>query len=418
MKVALLIPGFCLSGRGGAEKGAALLANLLVRNGIGADIICYARDFHGPSYPLEEAVGIKPIGINSDRAIEALRGERYDALVGYAMRGILLRIARIKEILDVPLLLQECNSPQFITASLYWHSENGCRTLKDAFWLRQAFLAHAAAVRFNHPAFAESVVGDIRPFTYAFCNASGRAMRDLKTDPGPQSNGRKLVCVGAFRHPVKNGPAAVRAFCEFSTANPGWSLHLYGKNGFVAEIAQLRANFPSANIIEHGVVTNIDEIYRDAHAAIIPSYTEGLPNVLIESFSYGVPCIGYADCSGVRETIVHGVNGLLADRADPTGLAKALRDLSDANLRNELGQNARRYALEHFSQEKWNETWLRMVQNAVDTLNNQNAPQFPAAYDMGHPRQFAWSALLRSHVATHSERLQATLGSPQEPNTE
>lgn len=397
MKAAILIPSFCLAGRGGAEKGAAQLANLLAANGVGADIICYARDYCGPSYPVADTVRIKPIDIHSDEAIKSLRAESYDALVGYIMRGMFLRIAAIRAILEVPFLVQEAESPHSTVVSLFSHRINGCESLDDAFWLRQALFAQASAIRFEHPSYAKTVMSDMRAFAYAFFNAPDQAVEDIQIRNDRPS--RRFVCVSALRHVVKNGLAAVRAFGEFSARNPDWDLHLYGRNAFVSELERLRSDFPHASIVDHGTHRSVEDIYSDAYATIIPSFSEGLPNVLIESLSYGVPCIGFSDCPGVRDTIVHGFNGLLVDRKDPTGLAAALEEISDFDLRDHLSRNAREYAREHFSYRIWSETWLRMVNNAVEGKNNLGSMQLPAAFDVGHPAGFLWGALLDCHLA-------------------
>jgi glycosyltransferase involved in cell wall biosynthesis len=64
---------------------------------------------------------------------------------------------------------------------------------------------------------------------------------------------------------------------------------------------------------------------------------DGLPNVLVEAQSQGLPCIA-TNVSGIPELIDDGSTGILVPPADPAALAAALaRLIGDSALRRELG---------------------------------------------------------------------------------
>jgi len=64
---------------------------------------------------------------------------------------------------------------------------------------------------------------------------------------------------------------------------------------------------------------------------------DGLPNVLVEAQSQGLPCIA-TTVSGIPELIEDGRTGLLVPPGDPGSLAAALaRLIGDRELRRELG---------------------------------------------------------------------------------
>jgi len=68
---------------------------------------------------------------------------------------------------------------------------------------------------------------------------------------------------------------------------------------------------------------------------------DGLPNVLLESMSIGLPVVT-TPISGIPEAVRHGENGLLVPERDVAALAAALELLlSDPELRHRLGANAR-----------------------------------------------------------------------------
>ena len=93
---------------------------------------------------------------------------------------------------------------------------------------------------------------------------------------------------------------------------------------------------------------------RGALALCVPSVraadgdAEGLPTVVIEAMAAGTPVIGSRH-AGIGEAIEDGRTGFLVPEHDPGALAAALRRLSDEpGLRQRLGENARRAAVENF----------------------------------------------------------------------
>jgi glycosyltransferase involved in cell wall biosynthesis len=68
-----------------------------------------------------------------------------------------------------------------------------------------------------------------------------------------------------------------------------------------------------------------------------------------EAMAYGKPVVAF-DVGGVRDWLVHGVNGLLVPRGDTAGLATAITELlTSSELRAQLGAAARDYVTERFS---------------------------------------------------------------------
>lgn len=87
------------------------------------------------------------------------------------------------------------------------------------------------------------------------------------------------------------------------------------------------------------------------------SVTEALSNALIEASYYGIPIVSSL-IGGIPEVVVHEETGLLSDTCYPQGYANHLAILiDDPELRNEMGNNARKRAMEHFSYEKELERW-------------------------------------------------------------
>ena len=92
-----------------------------------------------------------------------------------------------------------------------------------------------------------------------------------------------------------------------------------------------------------GAVDNarVVELYREADVFCLPSFSEGLPTVLMEAMASGVPVVA-CRIMGTPELVEDGVSGLLVAPARSDLLADALARLAeDSDLRGQLGEAGR-----------------------------------------------------------------------------
>jgi len=394
LRVGLFIPSF-LRGQGGAEKVAGQLANVLSQVGLKVDLFCRESNGSMPTYSVGKEIQIRNFDEQDDEAVKQFRGEHYDVLIFFGMSHFYRRIPEIAKVLDTPYIIQECTNPVYMMEIL--HKLTDAHSIEDAYWLRQAVFAHASGIRLTSQRFWSSIKGNSQPFTYAFYNAFTLPENwsyEINRQPA-----KKLICVGAFKNENKNGMAALSAFCHFSKHREDWSLAIYGDNNYTETIAQELKIHINATVSNEGIIQNTYAIYGDAHALIIPSYKEGLPNVIVEAFSFGVPCIGYSDCEAVAHLIIHGENGLLVDRNDSKGLEYALEEIANSEYRKKLSEGAKRFAIEHFDFDVWRKNWLQLIYNAANGLSNQGQKQKPEAFDQNTERALLWSQLLETFRA-------------------
>ena len=81
----------------------------------------------------------------------------------------------------------------------------------------------------------------------------------------------------------------------------------------------------------------------------LPSfYREGIPRVLLEAASMGLPIVT-TDSPGCSEAVEHGVNGFLVPARDPDALAQAImRLIEDPEMRERFGRESRQRAVARF----------------------------------------------------------------------
>ena len=90
-------------------------------------------------------------------------------------------------------------------------------------------------------------------------------------------------------------------------------------------------------------------VLKDIDLFVLPSFTEGLPNVLLEAYALKKPVVA-TKVGGNPEIVLDGETGFLAPVQDPVKLSELiLRLTQDATLRKEMGEKGYKYIKEKFN---------------------------------------------------------------------
>src|SRR5262249_31582166 len=112
---------------------------------------------------------------------------------------------------------------------------------------------------------------------------------------------------------------------------------------------------------------DLDALYAATDVLAITSYTEGIPNVLLEAFAYGKPAAATA-VGGVPEVLEEGKTGFLVRPGEPAAMADRLvRLLGDDQGRRTFGDAARRCVEQRFSFEARTSALQRIYDECVLT---------------------------------------------------
>lgn len=105
-------------------------------------------------------------------------------------------------------------------------------------------------------------------------------------------------------------------------------------------------------VIFTGLRRDIPALMADAAVSVLPSLSEGLSNVLLESMAMGAPVVA-TRVGGAPEAIEHGVSGLLVPPGAPAELARAVTALlADPSRAARFGRTARRVIADRYSLER------------------------------------------------------------------
>lgn len=91
-------------------------------------------------------------------------------------------------------------------------------------------------------------------------------------------------------------------------------------------------------------------LYNIADVTVVPSLTENLSCVIMESLSCGTPVAAF-DIGGNSDMVEHGVNGYLARELDDADLAEGIAWCLNNNADGGLSKNARQKVLDNFTPE-------------------------------------------------------------------
>ena len=116
----------------------------------------------------------------------------------------------------------------------------------------------------------------------------------------------------------------------------------------------------------HGFQTDTIPYYVAADCVVLPSYHEGLSNVLLEAAAIGRPVIT-SDIHGCKETVDNGISGLLCQVKDADDLYKQMSKMVNLNCsqREEMGIAARQKVEQQFEKNM-------VVQKTIDVIFQNN----------------------------------------------
>jgi glycosyltransferase involved in cell wall biosynthesis len=161
-----------------------------------------------------------------------------------------------------------------------------------------------------------------------------------------------LGSIANFRK-VKNYPFLLRAFKVLVQKNANLKLICVGDGYYMREMKDLRRKYRLENsIIFTGYSDNVVEYLSMMDIFVLCSLHEGLPNVLLQAMSMGLPVVS-SNVGGCPEVINDMQNGILFPSNNLGKFTEAVEILiNDKRFAAKLGRNARKTVEEKFSLER------------------------------------------------------------------
>lgn len=175
-------------------------------------------------------------------------------------------------------------------------------------------------------------------FPTGITNAALAGFTAARRDPVPG----RLLCVGRLSG-EKGHRCLLRALAEVNRRDARCTLDVVGtgplENTLRAEAAALGLRDQVRFLGQVPFGPELFSVYQRACALVVPSLTEGVPQVMLEGLAIGLPIIASA-VGGIPAFLTHGQTGLLVPPRDvPALVGEIARVLNDPRLCARLGRN-------------------------------------------------------------------------------
>lgn len=135
--------------------------------------------------------------------------------------------------------------------------------------------------------------------------------------------------------------------------NEGKKLSLDVVGGCDEDYVKLLEAYEKQELITyHGKRDNMHDYYTNAHCVVLPSYHEGMANVLLEAAATGRPVIA-SDIPGCREAFDEGITGLGCKPRDVSSLVEAMAKMCTLSndIRRKMGEAGREKIKKQFDRQ-------------------------------------------------------------------
>lgn len=171
----------------------------------------------------------------------------------------------------------------------------------------------------------------------------------IRAELGIDGNSYLVVSAGRLS-PEKNFGGLIEAAKIVTERNKNITFIVYGEGFLRKELEQKILDIGLKNrFLLLGFREDFLSVLKDIDIFVLPSFTEGLPNVLLEAYALRKPVVA-TNVGGNPEIVLDGETGFLVSAQDTEGLAEyILRLAEDPDLRKEMGKKGYKYIKESFN---------------------------------------------------------------------
>lgn len=154
---------------------------------------------------------------------------------------------------------------------------------------------------------------------------------------------------------------------------PDWKLNIYGGGELYNSLNALIDSLGLREVVNiYPPTTQIENAYIESSMMLVTSRYEGLPLVILEAYSFGIPVVSFACQCGPRDLIRDGVDGFLVEDYDIETFAyKTMRLMENMSQRKKMGHAAYESSLD-YSKEKIMSRWIGLFESMLEQNKRSN----------------------------------------------
>ena len=355
---------------GGAERVVVHLANGLTRAKVRTSVICV------------QSTGVLAKDLSPDVSVLALGSTRgYDLKAVFSLAGVLRRMRPLAvNVHDYSSLvyvaaasLLGMQAPIVFTAHglLYAGFEHIQRRHRLAAKRLSALMAVSEEVADRHREYL-GWTGEIPVVRNGVPDLAGtpEARTEARRKLGIRNDATVYLAVGNARpekafEDLLDAVALLKSLTESGRLVVLIAGHLTETAYCQGLIKRLHALDLSHAVQFLGYIDDVQSLYSAADAFVVSSRSEGLPMVVLEAMTAGLPVVA-TRVGGIPRAVAPGT-GVLVKAAAPTELAHAMATLlADPDLRHTMGQKARERALAEYGVDRMVAQYLEVYESVAD----------------------------------------------------
>lgn len=152
---------------------------------------------------------------------------------------------------------------------------------------------------------------------------------------------KNIITVGSMADDRKGFSTMINIWSKIEKEFPEWSLNIYGDGVYRKNYQRMIQDLKLKNIILQGSTSQITEKYNESQIFVMTSNGEGLPMVIIEALSQGLPVVAYDCYCGPSDILGENNGGFVIDFGDENQFAEQLKTLlTDDSLREQKSREA------------------------------------------------------------------------------
>jgi GalNAc-alpha-(1->4)-GalNAc-alpha-(1->3)-diNAcBac-PP-undecaprenol alpha-1,4-N-acetyl-D-galactosaminyltransferase len=359
---------------GGAERVLCLISSELAKRGHDISLITFDKPGGKSLYNLEGCIKRIDIGIgNSSQASkfyetlkrirylrEIIKAEKPDVVIGF-MHSMFIPLAFALIGIKIPILGSEHIVPEHYKGKYFEYF----LLIFSTFFLSRITVL-SCPIRGKYPYYVRKKMV-VMPNPVLKKKLINYSVKTTKPE-------LLILSIGRLDE-QKDHATLIEAFGLISDFHPNWRLKIIGDGHLRKNLERLIVdNNLSLKVSMPGVTADILTEYNKASIFVTPSRYESFGLVTAEAMIHSLPVIGFSDCPGTNELILHNKTGILVNpgnsRVESLSL-ELLRLIASSRLRAKLGKAGHDFINEKFSNEtvcdKWEYLLLSLRENFLSS---------------------------------------------------
>jgi glycosyltransferase involved in cell wall biosynthesis len=199
---------------------------------------------------------------------------------------------------------------------------------------------------------------------------------------------KRIVGAGGRLSPEKGFEVLIDAAAQVARRDAETSFVVFGEGTRRAELERRIARLQLAGrFVLPGFCARLEDYLPHFDVVALPSYTEGMPVVVLEAFAARRPVVA-TSVGGVPEVVEDGVSGLLVPPGDAVALASKLCALlTDESRCLVMGQQGRARVERSFTFAAQRQQYLHLFERLTDRPKAQRRNSHPPAAPAGSSRE-------------------------------